>query len=235
MKSMIKAFVLVLLCALLLTVLSFWPTGDENYVIGPGLLTVRVYATDKATGEIKAEELNVDTFLGDRPVVDLLSNFYPGLPLFLSVDLEEFPSEEITFDISVSSGVYFSPLIGQDYPSQFKIQNHSEIYWDLMGWDHVDENGNSYADVAFSKEFDHVFTKIIIRCEGNIIGYALLHFDRIYSDEVASENDAIQGNMPLRSFWVEVLASASFSKVDGQYQNVSEQYVNECIEKACTE
>ena len=224
--------------AIFFTALVLWPTDDE-IITGPGLLTITVHAVESGSDTYTIQELDTrDFFLRTR--VSTFSNSMPGIPLRLSVEMEDFPSEEITFEVSTSCGEYISVrpdcflLIPDFHAPTITTQNNSEIYWNYSGDIHEQYN----PELRLSTKFDIVFTRITVYCEGHIIGYAVFALDRIYSDEVKDDPlfDSIhsihQGNYALDLFWVELVTSASFPKVDGEYQEITQEYVSECIAKS---
>lgn len=187
---------------------GFWPAQPE-IVTAPGLLTVTVYAEDKnsQTG-YKSERLK----LGVRPVLGAgwspAISKYPGLPIMLSVSSEDFPSDQITFEISVSEGEYLDWGVHTNHrivelSDEFTVNNFALIYWSIDFDD--DYYGNSY---------DHVYTYIVIKCEGNIIGYSVVRYDRRFGEYGAT--------ISFDPFFVK---SIIFPKIGGQYQSVTYDYV----------
>ena len=63
--------------------------------------------------------------------------------------------------------------------------------------------------------FQHAFVEIVLTLEQNIIGYVILEFDMRFSD-----------------YFVNIIKSVIFPMLNGEYQNISEEYVKASIEKA---
>ena len=186
---------------------GFWPAQSE-IVTAPGLLTVTVYAMDE-NSDTGVTEIELEA--GVNSLIDFSWNFglsrYPGLPIELLFESDDFLSDEITFEVSVSNGKYF--VWGEHtafrflyLPSEFVLRNDTVIYWSPA----VD-------DEYLLPEFDHIYTNIVIRCGDHIVGYAMIRYDRS-SDPALSDT--------FEPFLVE---SIMFPKINGEYQNISYEYV----------
>lgn len=185
---------------------GFWP-ADSEIVTAPGLLTVTVYAMDNNEySSVRLEEGVACGFgTGWNPAISR----YPGLPIRFSVNTDEFPAEEITFEISVTEGTYLdwgdhtgNQII--DLPNMFTRENYTSIYWSI-----------DFEDDVYASSYDHIYTYIVIKCEGHIVGYAVLRFDRRYDEKYGA-------SLTYDPFYV---ASVMFPKVNGMYQNITKEYV----------
>lgn len=186
---------------------GFWPTQPE-IVTAPGLLTVTVYAMDDTsdTGMV-----TVDLEEGVKCPIDFSWNLgisrYPGLPISLSLSSDDYPLDEITFEVSVSRGKYFEWGKYTEFrfsflPSEFTQSNFTTIYWSPV-----------FSDEYWLPEFDHIYTNILIKCEDHIIGYSILRFDRHMDPSLSDTYDPV------------LIVSKMFPKINGEYQNVPYEYV----------
>ena len=74
-----------------------------------------------------------------------------------------------------------------------------------------------YPGPSLDREIRQAFVEIVLKIDNNIIGYAVVE---IYSaDEYGHE------------FMARVLKSALFPKIDGEYQNVTQEYVKTIIQR----
>lgn len=102
------------------------------------------------------------------------------------------------------------------------IVNGDTIYWDL----NYGEESNPYG-----KDRNHI--SIIFRDDQHIVGYAIVVIQRA-PDELVPENIK-QYDAPAMLFCPYILESVFFPKVDGEYQDISLEYVQELIEKSCVQ
>lgn len=207
--------------------------GDWNsgVVTGPGILTVTVYAEDE-TGIVEVP-LKEGIFVEEEQYCTLNLSVAPGLPVGLAVETLDFPSDQIKFDITMNCGIYFDWKNHGDSSlkilhSPFSCSNNVWLYW--------------YYNDDFYKndEYDHVYTDIIIYCEEKIVGYAVLRFDRMYSDEFYALNPDMaptggsntsyhEENRPVDVYYTSLVKSVSFPKINGEYQDITEEYVRESM------
>ena len=156
------------------------------------------------------------------PLVNLLT---PGVTLTLVVDEESLLEHEITYNVAVNYGEL------QDSIYNVK-QQMSEDGKHIWGKKHVAKNGEtirwggdelyfdrpqgmSLEDMLASIERIHL--DIIVRADDNIVGYAVL--------------EMICTNVDMCIFNAVLVDSGYFPKVDGEFQNVTEEYVRELIEE----
>ncbi len=219
--------------AILLTALSFWPTKEEGYITGPGLLVVRASPSASNTDIPVDGAVLEDIFLDDS-----YSSHWKGMPLLLSIQDDLYPGMDITLECSVSDGAMRCDVVPLDknspmyeeymeyaaYYRQFNtylgnhcvIQNNDKLYWrpDTVEFDH-----DNYS-FGFNYDFKgaQAFLDIIIRADGQIVGYAVIEF---YADL-----DRFFPNWGYEKYYARVLKTVSFPKVGGRYQNVSKEYVD---------
>lgn len=226
---------LAIIVGLLVGIPRFFP-GNTDIVAGAGILSVKVFAMNAETNEIVSAELEAGIAVENTHYWPLIMNRYPGLPVFLSVETEEFPKDKITYDIRVDHGEYLdwgnTGVRVNSMGKAFSIPNDVRIYWtlrdDVLLWDDGDK-------------LDVVYTTITILCEDHIIGYALLRFDRAYGRDVLNAYPGLADTWighedePAYAYWSNLIASVSFPKIDGKYQDISQNYVDECINKVKNE
>ena len=196
--------------AILLTALSFWPAREEGYITGPGLLVVRAHAADMSS----STELAKDVVLPYNYYWSF-TNWAPGLPITLSVSDSKYDVDNIHFQITVDGGGCYVGKFGDTsiYPglaakpigTEFTIPNNTTVFWDQF-WGSAEGN-------VFWKEGTVAFLNIIILHGEEIIGYAILRFDR------ASTNGL--------GFIVSMVDSVSFLSSEG----ITEEYVNTLVEE----
>ena len=187
--------------AIILTA-AFWPRKAENgeIITAPGIM--RVYGYDWE------ESQNIDAL----EKYELTSNedyfrmiYFAPLSLNMKssftfeVPEEYFADAEVTFDISCEY---------KEFCDDITVDNGKGIVFD--SWELVKPlheigkevgNGNFYLD-------------IVIRADGNIVGYGVIAFC-FYKDGLAC-----------KAYWFNTVC---FPLIDGEYQNVSEEYVWEQI------
>lgn len=143
------------------------------------------------------------------PVVNWLSS---GIPLSFQVPDDCYGSANITMDIIVDYGEFYIWDNGKQIfvGDTMTIDNGETIFWGAFDdrkvvVDNVGLNGNFYAD-------------IIIRADDQTVGYGVITF--LYTED---------RSLPL--YFVEGFVAFSFPMVDGELQDVSEEYVRERIEE----
>lgn len=207
--------------------------SSGDVVTGPGLLSVKVCATNAHTSTYMEAPLEEGVMVPENAFV-ATTNSYVGIPIHLSVTAEDFPYEQITYSLSATAGLYAdSERMGytSDWHTTITCENDSTIRWDLTG--HAGANW-------YEPLFDHCFSKIVIYCEGHIIGYAVVYYNRLYTDEWAQMHPEMEKfythldqPVPIDVFYCALIESVSFPKVDGKFQDISEEYVHERMNNAC--
>lgn len=234
--------------ALLITA-ALWPPEEDGYITGPGLLTVRTYAVDE-NGDLVTESENLEEGVKFMPkvVYDPTTGCQGQFPFTFSVEENLYPGMDITLQISTDAGIFYknepydpnSPiflpntpaiiqLFLQYYGQDFRVDIDKTLIWEPDGFDYVYmqeqiENGNLDYDSAH-KDHDFVknpsFIDVIVRADEYIIGYCVI--------EIREVNDAT-GNLA-REFSFEVLTIISFPQVDGKWQSVTQEYVQQQIDR----
>lgn len=187
-------------------------------VTAPGLLALTVRAVSpggEEAGSPAGEEIvmqeGVEIALGSHWNPAMSSR--PGIPFTLSAP--ECP--DAAFEVSADGGALLLWEDGGITPAEspFSAGNGAVIYWSSLtqsadGSVELYENDTTYID-------------IVIREGENIVGYAVVG---IY----ANGSDA--GDAQAFTYHAELLKSVSFPAVDGDYQNVTPEYVSSEIAKA---
>ncbi len=203
--------------------------GNSGVITGPGLLSITAHAVDGEPFVVSVPDTVVPFSHNWGPFV----NWAPGWPLTLSVEDKAYDWESIHFQVTVDGGGYYVgvdggpsiyPVFSNTMPTQFTVPNNTTIFWsmwyDAASGEHIRYEG------------DEVYTRIIVYDGEHIIGYMVLLFDRFTYGELDAEYYGQLG-LSLEEYadiyQLEVLASVSFPKVDGEYQGVSLEYVNACI------
>ncbi|MDD4540805.1 MAG: hypothetical protein PHR78_01360 [Eubacteriales bacterium] len=216
----LKAAAAVAACvALILSIIALWPQGDKKIIEAKGLLEVEVYemqATKKPSSgsenvfpQINAVNLYEGIEFDNSAWCEAL-NHAPGLPIKLSWPEE---GDNVEFDISTERGSFLALASNNWYQRWQKqsVANESTLYWINRSADNDDYviKGND-------------FIKIITREDDHLLGYAVIRIDSTEETENAFYK-------PL------LLKSVFFPKVEGEYQNVTEEYVQSKIRELTTE
>lgn len=211
--------------ALLIGVLFWDTTASSNVVTAPGILTIRAYAADAVTSEPLKKGVKLPLSFN----WNLATNRLPGLPLRLILSEDSYPYMDISFSVSASEGSFyinlppasydptqfdpgkifsndgFQPLPNssddlqeRQYPTSLSVPNGTQIYWQ-----------NITETDLFAGE--HAYVDIIIWADDHIVGYAVVD---IYLADPAS-----------LSFGAAILESISFPTINGEFQDISQAYV----------
>lgn len=211
--------------AILLTAGLWWPTGEESYVTGPGLLTVRAYALDEgAISEANSTVLEEGVELPRSYDWSVGINSVHGIPLHLSFPEDLYPDAKITFAVKVTGGE-FETLRQNTLGQSFTAENNTTIVWNHLAWF---LNEHKKADDALpdvfsgDDDFDgsQAFVDIIIYADDHIVGYAVV--------EIYEVNGSTGVNAYIYN--ARVLEIVSFPMVDGEFQNITVQYVTNIME-----
>lgn len=187
------------------------PNANKPGIItGQGLLSVTVYAADQSS----STTLSPDTVL-PHSYDWLFVNWAAGLPITLSVSDDTYTPEDITFQVSVDGGGFYigknggtniHPGVFHQLPAQFTVPNNTTIFWSQF------YNAN---DVDFLAGSITAYADIVIYNEEEIIGYAVIRFER------ANKHSLV--------FTVSLIESIAFSTEDGY---ITDEYVRWLIDEA---
>lgn len=214
--------------ALVIGVLAFWPTGEKEYVTGPGLLTIRAYAlNENEISDINSTVLEEGVELPWEyvwsPAINVMST---GLPIKLEFPEAEFEGAKISLEVTVSGGSVFGesvrlrdPATGKYYWSDhpylgatFTIENNSTLYWQFFSTKfHVLKNEYTHGS-PFARGKSYL--DIIIRADDYIVGYAVVEIYELPKEEA-----------PAFRYKARVLSIISFPQVEGAYQVISRKDV----------
>lgn len=209
-----------------LTAAILWPGGGNGITTGPGILAVAVHASEQKPFSVDSPETVVPySHRWHWPV-----NWAGGWPITLSVKDAYDSSDNISFHVTVDGGGYY---VGNDggpslypglldiLPAQFTVPNNTTIFWDMT----YDAASGEY----FLYEGTAVYTTIIVYDGSHIIGYTVLKFSRLTWGELGGDNNKLSDDSLSNSYQFEMTDSVSFPKVNGEYQNITLEYVNACI------
>lgn len=204
-------------------------TLPKTYYAAPGIL--KVYAGDVKNMDAiqKEEQLLIEMEPSYKtawsPIVNLLC---AGVRLTLVVDEESLLEHEITYDISVNYGELcdtvdnINAVPGHD-GTQVWGKTHVAVNGEAICWD-----GGELLDLMSKEEdlfenkvedlltkIDEIYMRIIIKADGNIVGYTVI--------------EMVCTNVNLCLFNAMIVESGCFPKVDGEFQNVTEEYVRDLV------
>ena len=187
--------------AIILTA-AFWPRKAENgeIITAPGIM--RVYGYDLE------ESQNIDAL--EKYELTSNDNYYMIISndalsvswktrFTFEVPEDYFANAEITFDVSCKY---------KEFCDHITVGNGKGIVFD--SWE-VGKQVNAIRKEVGDGSF---YLDIIIRADGNVVGYGVIAFCFCYDGQAC------------KAYWFKTVC---FPLVDGQYQNVSEEYVWEQI------
>ena len=204
-----------------------WVSSDEDVISNAGLVTRQPYdvqvtltATLTLGSTVDTKEFIV-TVTGhtvfeevDAELVELYFQYsHPGANLRHWIVMI-YSDENVVFHCTVDNGFFSritSSLPNERFSKNVRVLSGENIYWE----DHEVGEDGKYMNV----EIVDAFIEIVLKLEETIIGYVVIktyegypyYFDYF--------------------FHANVLKSVLFPQVDGEYQNVSEEYVKTAIQK----
>jgi len=196
-----------------------WLSG-EKHITAPSILVVNAYAFEN--GQPKGYEMEEGfRFRYDKltvPYYNML-NCVPGLPISFF-----FPEEDMVLDITLSNGVFYdwNRNLNPDgsyqanresngyFERRFTIKNNRTIYWRPF-------NRNNETREVFPLKGNRAYVDIIMKQEEHIVGYAVICIDLVRESPPGHE-----------AYLVEAVR---FPKILGRYQEITEDYVQQQIEK----
>lgn len=188
--------------AILVTAFAFWPTSDEPEIIAmPGVM--KVYACDLET--TPATELEEYAFPEDdfrwRAVWKVTGGSNFGRPITFCIPEDYFGDAEVTFAISSECEGFCDDMILKNGET-ISLKNQMDTMERI-----------NFASKYAEKDF---YLDIIVYADGKIVGYGIMSF-------YMSENG---GGV----CYAYKCVTVCFPMLDGQYQDVSEEYVWQQIE-----
>jgi len=215
-----------------------WASSDESVISSAGRVTRGLYdaaviltatlalgsASDTKEFDVTVTAAEIEVVVEEAAeLVDVQWYLPPqtfpapiGSPRYYVIDLI-YSGENVIFDFTVDKGsVYVGmPTIGPEWCTLYKSMSVHSGTKETVSWHNGELDGNLI-------NIDTAFIEILLRAEGNIIGYAVI--------EVLKKPEA--SSIPYGAI---VLKSVLFPQLDGEYQRVSEGYVKTAIEKVKAE
>lgn len=229
--------------ALLLTLPGLLPKEDA-YVTAPGMLAIRAYALteeDTFTQEGTIMETGVNfplTFAWH----DGLSSAY-GLPIYFSISDPGIDNTSITWEITLDDGDFYMGGEGSCIPGGtfYPDRGGEECYEDENGaWIDPAQLGNhftipddsillwtNYTTDGIHFNFftgNHTYVSAIARVDDNIVGYAVIKL--IGSPNPLNKLDKNACYTPL------LVAANYYPMVNGEFQEITEEYIQQQIQFA---
>lgn len=215
-KHAVRLTAMVAVAAILVGVMAFWPGSSDPEK--PGIIAVsgvmKAYACD--LDSVEKEELSkyeltdtIDSY--KRTLVPYTDVMGEAIPFTFRIPDDYYGKAEISFCVSMDYGmIYEENKIDTDPKSELTVYNGDTIRW-MHGSmrEAIDEIGHC----------GRFFANILIMADERIVGYGIIDFV-FYNEE---------GMMP--SFVTIGFSTVCFPMVDGEFQNVSEEYVWKQIEE----
>lgn len=202
--------------ALLLTVVlwrSHEDGGEPGIVAMPGI--IQAFACEMTDPENETVLVNYDFNIAANAMINNVQ--YPtiisehGLGMKIMVDEQTLQDSKITFDLSCQHGSFYTWEKMEVSPhaktvvthgQAVSLENEQYVYWraeKTMLWTKfLDEQGGIYINV-------------IVRADEHIVGYAI--FEIVAQDEL------------MQFYGIAMRESVYYPKVDGQFQEITEEYV----------
>lgn len=246
-RGILRLTAIAAVIAILMTAL-LWPS-EENYVTGPGVLTVYAHGVDEdGNATVETDILELGVVFGKTHTYNPAHSYIPDFPISFSVDKDAYYGMDLTLDIRTNTGIFenndVDPLTGLHlspaqqhllfyYGQEFSVDIDKILYWRANGFDYnyLKENvaaGNedlSQIYRPYCQPQNPSFIDIIVKANDLIVGYCIIE---------VRELDKQPGTLA-RTFSFELVSSVSFPMVGGQWQNVKYQYVEEQINNIHTE
>ena len=228
---------------------TLWPrqTEEGQLIIAPGV--VRVYAYDLTSGtdvsQLECVELEQGVEMPYEYGWSAALNWYPGVPITLSMPENEFEGAEITFEVSVNGGEFLRKSDSVDEGSSmylgqnFVVENNQTICWNFIVtypqlWDQKYESeqhrGTSQSDRGEEAKVmlfldGKAYADIIIWADGNIVGCMTVMF---YADNLSIPPGSME--YIKCQYYAKLIGSIICPKQDGEYQNVSREQMEVLME-----
>lgn len=235
--------------ALLIGTVFFWPVTDENYVTAPGMIKVYAHGVDTSgNATVESVVLEEGVVFAPEYVYRTDASYREEFPFLFQLEHELYGAEEITLEVRTNAGIFYKhtpgdlTMVGKPPVEQYLYHNYGQhfmvgadkfLYWKPDGFDYAYmkdqyDKGNTnimqvYKPFGFST--NPSFFDVIIRVDDSIIGYCVI--------EVTMSPTEISPYAHRFSF--EVVALISFPMVDGNFQNVSDKYVQTQIQQLHSE
>lgn len=233
--------------ALVIGAISFWPVGDKEYVTGPGVLAIEAHAVNEDTGEVTITTLKDGIDIPAEYEYWISHSYVEDFKLTVMIPEEDYGGVDISIEIRTNTGTfkrygvndpippfqntnlsYAEQLLELLYGQKFAVPNGTTVYWNPIGTDYellkqqVNAGNTDFNSMGttFFHETNPSYVDIIIRAGKYIVGYGVIAVTRTpITDDPASG---------IYSF--DVITIKSFPVVNGQFQHVPLEYVEELIE-----
>ncbi len=212
--------------ALLVSALLFWPgktqTEDGRIVAAPGILKAYAYEVkdEKDTDFSQLEEYQfvVNQIKPGKNMWFPLSNY--ELAITLVVDEAYLEGLNVTFEVSTLHGTLVRNYHNREKYASYTeavagkstvVANGETLYWEGFEFDSNGETGKMVGKDTI------VYVDLIIKANEHIVGYAIF--------EIVALGGAYEGSARTGK----LVSTVSFPMVDGCFQQVTKEYVQEEI------
>ena len=198
-----------------------WVSSDEDVISSTGLVTRQLYntqvtltATLSLGGAVDTKEFTVlvTAVVFEEEEAELVefgfqNDFINSAPNWLRM---KYSDENAVFSFTVDNGCVwaYSSLPNDDWVKNLRILSGEFIYWNAY---EVEDD-----QILYDVKVNNAFIEIVLKSDDYIIGYAVIEIHK-------SPNGG--------TFVATVLKSVLFPQIDGEYQDVSEEYVKDAIEE----
>lgn len=204
------------------------PTETQGYELVKMANVLKVYAYDMNgvdVSKMTTYELTDGVVSHPYEWTFAMNSLY-GLPLTLRVEDESWKNQPLTFYVETEYGGYYgdihnakykknekdsvASLMDVNFGNTFEVENGETIFWTAKEiYAQSAEKGISPSE--FLENIGNtIYTRIIIRCENHIVGYAMVKITHSEGWYTAS-----------------VVRSVFYPLVDGQFQQITEEYVRQ--------
>ena len=203
-KMWMRVAALAATIAIVLTV-SFWPSKD-GLVTAPGVL--KVYAYDETEGtENLVANMFVDAMKYEPVIHSVFLNYSVGIAVTFDIPDGYWGDAEITYEVHANVGEFWKydeECRLQNIGDSYVTKNDEKRYWQIL-------SPNAEETI---KENNGIYIDVIIRADDVPVGYAVI--------EIGGES---------HYFFTVRAETVCFPLVDGNYQTVSEEYIQRGIAK----
>lgn len=128
--------------------------------------------------------------------------------------------EQYKYDAFCDNGGIEVPFISDEFEKEV---NDFTMPEDMICWQPINRDVRDGSDPYESEVFQYAYVVIIQKEEGHIVGCAILELTLSDVDEMH--------NKFVRAYTAELIVSISFPKVNGEYQEVTREYIENKLNK----
>lgn len=201
-------------------------TMQKTFFAAPGILKVYAYDMNGVDlSKMTTYELTEGVVSHPYEWTFAMNSIY-GLPLTLRVEDELWKNQPLTFYVETEYGGYYGDIHNAKYKKNendsvvslkdvnlgnaFEVENGETIFWTAKEI-YAQSAEKGISPFEFLENIGNViYTRIIIRCENHIVGYAMVKITHNEGWYTAS-----------------VVRSVFYPLVDGQFQQITEEYVRQ--------